>query len=704
MADNINGDNFKECYRRHIADRGAGLKHLKFPFASLRPGQAEVMQEVSKCLVNGTTYLLNAPTGFGKTQVCLLPALSCLGKHLIKRIYYFTNQEAQRVLPVKLLQQLNTCNELHLWSLTMYSVQKSCSHHDFCYFSVNKKLLQEIAQDYLRTCKEHIDFEQVQTLAANYNVCPYLLQNKLAEYMDLVILDYNYLLDPLQTLACFKSDKEKYALLLDEAHNLRRRGENIFHCQINLNTFVAYRRRLQKLQAASSAANAKNLSELIGRLDLLLDFCRKIAQLLQQKDIDRNKLSACLEISPENSLLSQDSSREKQVINFYSRQPLPQFNQLFLNFWQLWQEFWQSEKNVFAENWGELRKFQDEIAKFKRLQFLITNYCPGFINIFSYLTNAKGHTLLFTIHCLDAMPLIKAALPANSAKIFFSATLLPPDYYKKMLCSAAERCIYHAAPSPFDPAKRRVALLAYADLSYSNRQSNYELVAKSLLAYLKIVGGHLLVFAPSYRYAEILAQRIKLILPQNVRLIVQTANTAAVKEQFLRTLQDRTDPSPLLALAVMQGSFSEGLDLPHKSITAIAIISVNYPAKSDLLSLAQEYYQSAYNTAGQNINDEYDNQILAADYYENTPENTTKLPNLSPAYLFTQLYPGFSKILQACGRLIRSEEDEGDLLLLDARFTQPQFQDLLKEAFGSYAILDSLAEYVAWLRNLPKSN
>lgn len=692
--------NFKKIYAEHISLRNESLHKLKLPFPSLRRGQKELLLAISDSLLQGETFVLNAPTGFGKTFVTLLPALAALAKNKIKRIYYFTNQESQRILPSALLYELDKLNQITLWTQTLYSSERCCPQHDFCYLNNNKKELKQTAEHILSVFNGHIDFIKLQKWAKEARLCPYLLQMELAKYSDLIILDYNYLFDPLKQLKSLKNCQEPLALLFDEAHNIPKRGQEIYQVKINLQNFLLYEHLLTNYlpivdSANWSEAKRKLYEQLFASLQAIIKYVRGLTALCSRDvPLDTEKIASYLKQDSADIVITQMTDSCK----LYVRHKLGNLSGLIVNFASLFIDFVREEQARLLSNYQELKKLQDKLNDLKRLRYILTNYSDSFVTAFSWQTIKQQLFASLAVYCLDAMPLMLEQIPEQAGSVFFSATLLPLDYYAQIFATQSDKVNVASAESPFPKENRQVAVLSYADLSYQNRNSKAKLLAKSLLAYLKIRQGHLLVFAPSYKYLQTLELALSDFMPDNYQLIVQkSASTLRDKKEFIARLQDINDDRPLLALAVMQSSFSEGLDLPGKSITAVAIISTAFPAKSNLLSLQQAYFRQRYVASNTE-----DNQILAADYYEQgrSISEQVKTRHQDPAYLFSQLYPSFSKIMQACGRLIRNESDKGEILLIDERFTREEYRPLLEAAFGEYTVLADLASYVEWLKAL----
>lgn len=694
---------FKKIYQEHIRLRNLSLHKLKLPFTQLRSGQKQLLLQISDSIAKKQTFVLNAPTGFGKTFVCLLPALANLAKGKIKRIYYFTNQESQRNLPVNLLLELRKLNDITLWTQIIYSSERCCQQHDFCYVNNDKKVLQQVAQQLLANFNGQIDFSRLQKWAQEHHLCPYLLQIELATYADVLILDYNYLFDPLQQLKELKNSTEHFALLLDEAHNLPRRGQEIYQVKFNLQNFWQYERLLknylQTFDMQNCQAQSKNnFMQIFACLGKITEQVKNLSNLCKLTEtINKERIAECLNVSSSNLLINQTGTS----CQLYIRQRLDELSALLIKFCELFVPFSQTEGRQLLANYNEFKQLKEQMQSLKRLQYLLDNYSESFITSFHWQLKNKQVYADFIIYCLDAMPLMIDKIPKEAGKIFFSATLLPLNYYAELFTPEQEIAKTVSATSPFPVENRQVGIITYADLSYKNRNRNAKLIAKSLLAYLKKRQGHFLVFAPSYSYQKTLWQELSCLMPNNYRLLVQEAAPSLQnKQKLISLLQDTTDTRPLLVLAVLQSAFSEGLDLPGNSITAVAIVGTGLPAKSDLLSLQQEYFSQRY--LASKISAQEENQIAAADYYEldSFAQEAQVLHVPNQAYLFSQLYPSFSKIIQACGRLIRTETDKGEILLFDERFKRPEYKQLLKSAFGDYDVIEDLNSYVTWLNSL----
>ena len=259
-----------------------------------------------------------------------------------------------------------------------------------------------------------------------------------------------------------------------------------------------------------------------------------------------------------------------------------------------------------------------------------------------YTEQGEDGRFRLKLFCVNPAENLKAYLEKGISAVFFSATLLPLTYYRKLLsCREDDYGIY--VPSPFDREKR--CILTGVDVSSRYTRRNYEEYRK-LAAYIARMAwqkkGNYMVFFPSYKLMEEVRQVYEEEFSVDwVHCISQTASMdERAREEFLEEFQERE--KTLIGFCVMGGVFSEGIDLMGKRLIGVAIVGTGIPQISHEREILKEFYDKK----GEN----------GFDY----------------AYRF----PGMNKVLQAAGRVIRTQEDVGCILLLDERFSGGEYQRL----------------------------
>ncbi|NMA85974.1 MAG: ATP-dependent DNA helicase, partial [Tissierellia bacterium] len=262
--------------------------------------------------------------------------------------------------------------------------------------------------------------------------------------------------------------------------------------------------------------------------------------------------------------------------------------------------------------------------------------------------------MLVKLFCIDPSYLLSETLKKGKAAIFFSATLTPLDYYRDVLGGDEEDYIIRFS-SPF--SKDNLCLLVGDTVStkYKDRNKTYLDIVEYIEEFISHKKGNYFVFFPSYKYME---QIYECFLERNpdIRSIIQeTFMTEDDREKFLNRFDSEKEDT-MVAFAVLGGIFSEGIDLIGEQLIGAVIVGVGLPQICFERDIIREYFQVKNNLG----------------------------------YEYAYMYPGMNKVLQAAGRVIRSEKDRGALLLIDERFSTIKYKRLYPEEWLHYKrIVDS---------------
>ena len=245
------------------------------------------------------------------------------------------------------------------------------------------------------------------------------------------------------------------------------------------------------------------------------------------------------------------------------------------------------------------------------------------------------------LYCLDPSALLRQALKQGKAAVFFSATLSPLEYFRDVLGGQpADRLLRLGAPFPREHLG--VLLQDQIPTNFKERSGSYAEVAESIAALVRAQPGNYLAYFPSYEYLRQVAERFG-ALGLEVKTMVQTPGMSEPERTaFLAAFQAQPEGT-LVGFAVMGGIFGEGIDLVGERLVGAAIVGVGLPQVCLERDLIRDYFQ--------------EKRGAGFDY----------------AYTF----PGLNRVLQAAGRVIRSEQDLGIILLLDKRFSHPRYRHLL---------------------------
>ena len=326
-----------------------------------------------------------------------------------------------------------------------------------------------------------------------------------------------------------------------------------------------------------------------------------------------------------------------------------------------------AQMEAFMEESREIKalaSYKEEILDF---YFQINQ----FLNIYElmdesyeiYGEQVNDHSFMVKLYCIHPANNLTECIEKGNATVFFSATMLPIAYYKELLHDdEGDYAIY--IPSPF-PKERR-GLFTGVDVSSRYRLRGpvqYEKMARYLEAMVSSKEGNYMAFFPSYKMLQDVYERAReLGLLENIEIVCQTASlTEKEREEFLGRFQ--YSDKPVLGFCILGGIFSEGIDLTGDSLVGVAIIGTGLPMVCNEREIQQQYF-AAKGDKG---------------------------------FAYAYLYPGMNKVQQAAGRVIRTMEDRGVILLLDERFVSAQVVETFPAEWADYQVvtLDNVRERLA---------
>ena len=245
--------------------------------------------------------------------------------------------------------------------------------------------------------------------------------------------------------------------------------------------------------------------------------------------------------------------------------------------------------------------------------------------------------------CLDASKKLRDIIQDKLSVVFFSATLTPYEYYRNILIGKDTDFVRHfSLPSPFPPENLEVIIESGISTTYKERSFTMNRVANRILEELNYRNGNYLMFFPSFDYLNKVSGIIAEKCPREYKLILQKPNmTAKEKDEFIHMFDEPCD-YVLLGGAVLGGHFGEGIDLVGDRLKGVIIVGVGIPQISPEREILSNYYTEKF----------------------------------GDGYAFAYRFPGWEKVLQAAGRVIRTEEDEGFVLLIDDRLEKPEYLTL----------------------------
>lgn len=294
------------------------------------------------------------------------------------------------------------------------------------------------------------------------------------------------------------------------------------------------------------------------------------------------------------------------------------------------------EKELEEELRREILEFYFIVRDFLNISELVDE------NYVVYTENSVEEGFRLRLFCVNPAENLGEYLKKGKSAIFFSATMFPMLYYRELLTTDRDAYgIY--VQSPFPKENRRILIGSDVSSRYTRRnRAEYRKIAGYIARCVWQRQGNYMVFFPSYRLMEDVLQVYEEEFSVDwVRCVCQTPDmTEQEREGFLEEFQERE--GTLVGFCVLGGIFSEGVDLTGESLIGAVIVGTGLPQIGSQREILKEYYDKK-NHCG---------------------------------FDYAYRYPGMNKVLQAAGRVIRTKEDKGVILLLDDRFWDRDYQEI----------------------------
>lgn len=569
------------------------------------------MSQIYHTITNQERLFVEAPTGTGKTIATLYPSIKAMGEGKSRRIFYLTAKTITRTAACDCIELLSK-DGLAVKSTVITAKEKicmctentKCNPDDCPYADGHYDRVNDAVYDLL-TGENSYTRDVIMEYANKHMVCPFEFSLDLSLFSDIIICDYNYVFDPNVYLRRFFAEgiRDDYIFLVDEAHNLVERAMGMFSADLSKEKILKIRSLIKPFDKALASA---------------LNKCNK--RMLELKN-EYDKCGVIEDISPLVVALVTCKANFDRFLEESDGFP---------------------DKEEALDFYFDLRHFLNMYENMTDSDYLIYDRI-----------NENGEYMVKLL-CTNPARSLKQSLDKGICTVFFSATLLPIQYFKDMLTGENDNAVY--AKSVFDPKKRGLFIAKDVSSKYTRRTENeYYNIARYIDTAIRARHGNYIVFFPSYSFMESVLKQYEeyfedgdiLLLKQNPRM------NESEREDFLKMFSDSlTDKSfkSLLGLCVMGGIFSEGIDLKGDNLIGSIIVGPGLPMVSD----EREILKTKYEEEGFN------------------------------GYDYAYRYPGMNKVLQAAGRVIRTEEDRGVVLLLEERFNQTHYTRLFPREWSGY--------------------
>ena len=585
--------------------RNASIKGVEFPFP-YRKGQRDLAVSVYRTISRKKKLFIQAPTGVGKTISTVFPAVKAVGEELGEKIFYLTAKTITRTVAEQAFETLRE-QALKFKVITLTAKEKicfceetSCNPDDCPYAKGHFDRVNDAVYELL-TEADVMSREVLEAQARKHKVCPFEMALDVSNWVDGVICDYNYVFDPDAQLKRFFAEGSagEYLFLIDEAHNLVERGRQMYSAELCKEDFLA----VKKLVKGEAPRFAKRL-----------EACNKIL-LTMKKECENYKV------------LDHISHLGLQLMNVMT------------------------EADQYLEECADKEVREMVLDFYFQVRSFLNIYDCLDENYVTYTEYQEDGRFLLKLFCVNPAANLQKCLDKGNSAIFFSATLLPIQYYKKLLSTEKDNYAIYI-DSSFDTEKRLLMNGVDVSTRYAMRSKEmYRRYAEYIFRTVKVKKGNYLIFFPSYRFLEDVYQEFSGLLAEKeeeMDLVIQQQHMAEEeRENFLRAFEEGRENS-LIGFGVLGGIFSEGIDLTNEKLIGTMIIGTGLPQVCNEREILKNYFDQK--------------GLSGFDY----------------AYR----YPGMNKVLQAAGRVIRTEDDRGVILLLDERFQKEKGKEIFPKEWA----------------------
>jgi Rad3-related DNA helicase len=539
-----------ENYLCWISERDRSIKDLNFPFSDLRSGQEEMIEAVRSNLNSDNNLILQAPTGSGKTIAILFAAVKSAAVRNIEKIFYLTAKTTGKNEAVENLAILLDSG-LKMRAISLTAKEKICMrpgslcHISECEYAGGyySKLPEAISA---LTKYDSVGYDIIIDIAEKLKICPFELSLDYSEYCDIIICDYNYLIDPSAQLRRYFVNRQfpslsgKYITLIDEAHNLPQRARSNYSLELDRDSIL-------KVQGKLKSLNLILYKQVKG-------ITRELAVLRDNVSLNGNwDVSETIPMNLLKKIKSYISSTEKLNFDLPNMAIRKMLNDMLFAF----QKFLS-----ISEQWDDCHQVIYKVEK---------------------------KNMVIQLYCMDPSKLLKQYLSLGGSSVFFSATLDPDFYYSHFL--AVDETEHIQIQSEFEPDNVCVMIANYISTRYKQRAASLKSIIKIIKDAVDIKMGNYMIFFPSYKYLNQAADIFEKLCPQFKIHIQEPGMTEVGKNQFLDHFKKKST-STQLGFVVTGGFFGEGINLPGENLIGVIVVGIAHPPITIENELIREYFDN----------------------------------------------------------------------------------------------------------------
>jgi DNA excision repair protein ERCC-2 len=603
--------------REWARTRDTSILNMEFPFETYRADQQELVDEVRRTVNGGSMLFAQAPTGIGKTMATVYPAVRAVGDGIVSKIFYATAKTVTRAIAQNALDTLRRLG-LRFKTITITAKDKICFNPD-AECTPEECVFAKGYYDRLRPAVREL-FAQDTFDRPSIEACA-------RKYS---LCPFEFSLDLSLWADCIICD---YNYLFDPRVYLRRffsdedAGEKEYLFLVDEAHNLVDRAR-EMFSAQLSQAMISGVKQALGKPKRRKDAARLL------------KLGAALDnlggfMAQASSACATGGAEDGAVPGFVVSKDAP------IEVLPMLKALIATAEKILES--GKTYPFSEKLLElyFEAHNFLRT--AEYFDERYRCYYEQGADEVIVKLFCVDPSYLLREALKRARSAVFFSATLTPLPYFRELL-GGNDNSTQLKLGSPFPSENLRVLLDDRVSTTYKTREFSYDRIAQGIAALAGGKIGNYIAYFPSYKYMNEVSRRFINANP-GISVICQSSGMSEPQRANFLEEFSRFGKTTLVGFAVMGGVFGEGIDLVGERLSGVVIVGVGLPQLSLERNIIRQCFQET----------------------------------LESGYEYAYIYPGMNKVLQAAGRVIRTETDRGVILLMDERFSRMPYRELIPE-------------------------
>ncbi len=617
-----------------VTMRLPSMKTVKFPYRKTRDGQSEIVRGVYKTISRGSTLFIAAPTGTGKTVSVIFPAIRALGDGRCEKVFYFTPKTTTANAAKDAIEDI-AASGAKIKTVMMASKERLCKNGLIC-------------RENRANCKNTSENRLSDAVMALYNLEKTVITpedaSKIAEEFKIcpheLSLSYSELCDIIILDINYLFDPTVYIRRFFSV------GSDYAFLIDEAHNLPDRARETYSAEISEKELVSPALSPIVPELSPLKIEARGAANDFYELFMPYLKENMILDEYGTQKSAAHLSELPIKLYGIFEKLIATAENEIF-KVRAAKDEKAEARAVILKEYYHRIKRFYDAIIRFD---------CS--YELFVFL---EGDEIKVKCFCIDPAKEISNRLKKGTSAVFFSGTLSPIYYYKSVLGGERSAEVIET-PSPFNSRQLSVSIMDKISTRYSERERTLDAVCRAIAATVSARRGNYMIFSPSFAYSEALMKRFSSKYPKIKVLLQKRDMTRKEKEDFLEQFK-KEDKSYLVGFSVLGGIYSEGVDFAGESLIGAVIVGIGIPQLS------------------------YEREAISA-YYQDKLEEGKE---------FAYVYPGINKVLQAAGRVIRSETDRGAIVLIDDRFDDPIYKKVMPRLWSGMQFIKDPKELKARL-------